>query len=231
MARKERTESEPAAPQEAPAPVEGMHLRSVLKALFALAGTVLGLSGVVLSIFFYFTALSAINSVQSAFDLEITSVTQTLSDLDGSLASAEQASGSMGDASGNMSAAVSSLSSAAGGAAGSFDNLAASVGAVPLIPAGTADGLSASARDLRNASFYFGNASSSFGGLAANAAQLKQNMSAVRADVANSRTSLAAAQAKVGGSFGSLRFAVLLLSLMLLIAFVVLAGYSVSILL
>lgn len=230
MARKSTKEE--AVPEQAEQQQgEGVKLRPVFKAMFALAGVILGLAGIVLTILFYFTVLSAVNGAQSAFDSQIGTAGQALSDLEGSIAAAEQTASSLSGATGNMTAAVSSASTASAAAADSFGAVAAAIGAVPLLPPGTASGLSSAAADMRNASDSFSGASASLANMSASSAELQMKLAAMRGDITATRGSLSDAQSRIDGSFGSLRLAALLLSLMLLIAFVMLGGYSASILL
>ena len=212
-------------------PWNGVKPRLIAKGGFAVLGAVLGLFGVLLTIIFYFVALGAANSAQSAIDTQFTSASRALLDVEGSMGAAQEATAAMGGATGNISIALSTFGEASEGAADSFEAAASAIGSIPLIPANTFSGLSSSAAKLRQASDSFEGAESSLGEMSASISEMEAKFGAVKADIASARASLGKSQADAESAFGSLRLSLLLISLMFLIAFVMLGSYSASILL
>ena len=202
-------------------------LRRIVKLLFTAFGIFAGVGGVLLSIFFYATTLSAVNGAQSALDVQLSTAQDALSDTEQALAAVEQGSARVPALASNLSVALSSMGTATGAAATSLNSLADSVSSLP-VGIGDAGALREAARNLSNASVSFNASSRVAGELASDTATLGNQLSQVHADIVRAKNALAASRQAMASSFNSLRFSALILSLMFFLAFALLISCSLA---
>jgi len=215
--------------EEMPETEDGPRLRKAVKLFLTTFGIVCGIGGLLLSVLFYTTMLSAINGMQSSIDAQFDGATGMLSDTEAALASLEVTTASLPRISANLSDALYSLGNSTGTMASSVGAIADGIDSLPPIMGITGgDAIRRGAESMENASLSLSLAAESADGLELSSSRLSSQVALIRGDVSGVRASLAASRQSIDSSFGSLRLSALLISLMFAAAFIMLGFYSAA---
>lgn len=190
----------------------------------------MGVGGLLLSVVFYFTAVSAVNGMQGAADSQLEWAGDALADSEALAASAAAGGAEVPAMMANLTAGLDSLGNATGAAGASMGGLADDLDSIPLL-AGAGSALREGSGQMQAASASLKAAAASAGAATNATLRVSSQAAAIRDDVAGARASLAAARQSVDSGFGGIRNSVLLASLMFAVAFAILSAYSAAVLL
>jgi len=201
----------------------------MVKLFFTAFGVVAGMAGLLLSIFFYFTTLSAINGAQTALDSQINAAYNAAADGEAAVAALDATLAGIPPTAGNMSTGLAAMQGATRDAAASMNSIADSLAAIPPpFSVGDVGALRSSANQLSASSASFGAGAASSAELAQSSGTLRADIAQVRGDMAQAKASIGSAKQVMANSFNALRFSALILALMFFLAFALLISYSLS---